>query len=439
MKKNKSILSLILVLALSAAFLLGCSPLPMAAEHPEAVHTHEEPALGGVLCLKVNPEIALHYDENGKVTKLEARNADGAEILKNFTGYEGKETSQVLEALVEVIGKAGYFVEEADGNARKIVLELDPGSQAPHDKFLEDMAAHVKKCVENNKWVGETEFEYEARPVETTPAAPTTPAAKPEVTLCPVCGDDDCDDGIYCDDADEKAENEREQERRKNGTPCPVCADYDCDDGIYCDDADEREENLREEERRNTEPTAPKPTTPKPTTPETKPATPSTKPEVKLCPVCGDDDCDDGIYCDDADEKAENEREQENRKNGTPCPVCADYDCDDGIYCDDADEREENLREEERRNTEPSTPKPTTPETKPASPSTKPEVKLCPVCGDDDCDDGIYCDDADEREENLREEENRKNGVTCPVCGDHDCDDGEYCDDWDERYEDDDD
>ena len=337
MKKNKSILSLILVLALSAAFLLGCSPLPMAAEHPEAVHTHEEPALGGVLCLKVNPEIALHYDENGKVTKLEARNADGAEILKNFTGYEGKETSQVLEALVEVIGKAGYFVEEADGNARKIVLELDPGSQAPHDKFLEDMAAHVKKCVENNKWVGETEFEYEARPVETTPAAPTTPAAKPEVTLCPVCGDDDCDDGIYCDDADEKAENEREQENRKNGTPCPVCADYDCDDGIYCDDADEREENLREEERRNTEPS-----TPKPTTPETKPASPSTKPEVKLCPVCGDDDCDDGIYCDDADEREENLREEENRKNGVTCPVCGDHDCDDGEYCDDWDERYED-------------------------------------------------------------------------------------------------
>ena len=104
-----------------------------------------------------------------------------------------------------------------------------------------------------------------------------------------------------------------------------------------------------------------------------------TEPAATRCPVCYDDYCDDGAYCDDWDDRAENLREAENRKNGTSCPVCGDYDCDDGAYCDDWDEKAEN----------------------------------------------------------LREEENRKNGIRCPVCGDYDCDDGAYCDDWDDRCDDD--
>ena len=411
MKKNKNFLIVILALALSAALLVGCAPKQQAVTLPEVAPVAEESTSGGVLFLKVNPEIALHYDENGKVTKVEARNADARNLLKNFTGFEGKQAQEVLEELVQLIGNAGYLVEEAEGKARRIVLELDPGSQVPHEKFLEDMAAHVKQCVENTEWTGEVEYDYDEAPVKTlsTETVPVVPE-KP-VNLCPTCGDDDCDDGEFCDDADELAENLREQENREKGIRCSICGDYDCDDGEYCDDADELQENLREEQ--------PKPTEPKPT-----------KPAPTLCPICGDDDCDDGKYCDDADELEENLREQENREKGIRCSICGDYDCDDGEYCDDADELEENLREEQPK---PAEPKPTEPK------PTKPAPTLCPICGDDDCDDGEYCDDRDELEENLREKENREKGIRCPVCGDDDCDDGDDCDDWDERFEDDDD
>ena len=411
MKKNKNFLIVILALALSAALLVGCAPKQQAVTLPEVAPVAEESTSGGVLFLKVNPEIALHYDENGKVTKVEARNADARNLLKNFTGFEGKQAQEVLEELVQLIGNAGYLVEEAEGKARRIVLELDPGSQVPHEKFLEDMAAHVKQCVENTEWTGEVEYDYDEAPVKTlsTETVPVVPE-KP-VNLCPTCGDDDCDDGEFCDDADELAENLREQENREKGIRCSICGDYDCDDGEYCDDADELQENLREEQ--------PKPTEPKPT-----------KPAPTLCPICGDDDCDDGKYCDDADELEENLREQENREKGIRCSICGDYDCDDGEYCDDADELEENLREEQPK---PAEPKPTEPK------PTKPAPTLCPICGDDDCDDGEYCDDWDELEENLREQENREKGIRCPVCGDDDCDDGDDCDDWDERFEDDDD
>lgn len=360
----KKILSLIFVLALSASLLLGCTPAPQAfvptPAREETVHPAEpvtqvtvQPELltGGVLCLKINPEIALHYDENGKVTKLEGRNADGAKIIAGVTDYAGKDMEQVLEELVQLIGKAGYFVEEADGTARRIVLELDPGSQVPHDQFLADMAAHVKGCVENKSWVGEREYDYNENSVPApSEPAPTEPApAKTDTSsgtaknittvpddLCPTCADIDCDNGKHCDDAHEKAENLRAYERLMSGDVCPTCGDYECEDGKYCDDADEQAENLRENEAAKKKLSS---GTSKTTT-STKKTTASTKNTTSgLCPVCADDDCDDGKYCDDADERAENLREAENKKNGVRCPVCGDYDCDDGKYCDDWDDR----------------------------------------------------------------------------------------------------
>ena len=295
----KKITVCILVLALSAALLVGCAypaqkvALPQESKRievlPELSELAAPVATGGVLRLKINPEIAVHYDETGKVTKLEGRNLEGVQILGGFTGYEGKETAQVLEDLVTLIGKAGYFVEEADGTARKIVLELDPGSQVPSDRFLEDMAQHVKLCVESRNWIGEREDEYEQQPTSTEPA-PAQPASAATVPagLCPVCADDDCDEGKYCGDGHEKAENLREYERLMSGDVCSVCADPDCDDGKYCDDADEKKENQAENAAKKAAATTGKAT--------------SAKKKTTKCAVCGDTDCDDGKYCDDWDD-----------------------------------------------------------------------------------------------------------------------------------------
>lgn len=255
----KKLFTFVFALALSAGLLVGCAlPAQNAAAHQHSQESHSieilpelaQLAAGGVLRLKINPEIALHYDENGMVTKLEGRNQDGVQLLESFTGYEGKETSVVLEELVQLIGQAGYFVEEADGSVRRIVLELDPGSQVPSDRFLQDMAEHVKACVESKTWTGEREYEYNA-PAAQEPTVPVAaePVTQPAVSstvpaeLCPVCADDDCNDGQYCDDADDKKENLKEYENRKNGTPCEICADYDCDDGKYCDDWDDRDDD----------------------------------------------------------------------------------------------------------------------------------------------------------------------------------------------------
>lgn len=98
----------------------------------------------GVLVLKINPEVAIKYDENGVVTAIEGRNDDGSEILEQYPDFVGKDSGLVLEELVGLIGEAGYFVEEVEGQSKQIVLELEPGSVLPDDKFLEEMTSNVQ-------------------------------------------------------------------------------------------------------------------------------------------------------------------------------------------------------------------------------------------------------------------------------------------------------
>ena len=156
MKNVKTLIAVILVLALSLTVLVGCY-------QPEAGGAVEI-APGGVLCLKVNPEIAVSYDAEGKVTAVTARNADAQKILENYKDFEGKEAKTVIVELVDLIGNAGYFVEELDGERRQITLEIEPGSSLPSGTFLNDVIADVKEVVNSNDWSvpldvqGESEF-----------------------------------------------------------------------------------------------------------------------------------------------------------------------------------------------------------------------------------------------------------------------------------------
>ncbi len=159
-KMTKSLLTAGAVLALSLSCLAGCGQNPgsagTAAGTQAAVSTETaagtELSAGGVLFLSVNPEIAITYDENGNVTKVESRNDEGAKILENYTGYEGKATREVVTELVTAIGEAGYFVEEIEGEARQITIEIEAGSTLPNDTFLDEVAADVRNCVNSHDW-----------------------------------------------------------------------------------------------------------------------------------------------------------------------------------------------------------------------------------------------------------------------------------------------
>ena len=157
MKNVKIILAILLALVLSIGTFAGCSAAAQTISTGSA-----KLATGGTLCLRVNPEIAVSYDENGNVTELVARNEAAKKILANISGYVGKPTHEVVSQLVTAIGNAGYFVEEIEGNTRKITIEIESGSSLPTGTFLNDVIAEVKKIVENHNWTTPIDVEGES-------------------------------------------------------------------------------------------------------------------------------------------------------------------------------------------------------------------------------------------------------------------------------------
>ena len=109
-------------------------------------------AQGGVLVLRVNPEIAVEYDRDGNVTAVTARNDDALAIISNCSGLIGLPTRDVVTDLVTAIGEAGYFVEEIEGERRQITLEIEPGSSLPSNVFLDDVIAEIRAVVSRNDW-----------------------------------------------------------------------------------------------------------------------------------------------------------------------------------------------------------------------------------------------------------------------------------------------
>ena len=147
--KQRSIFAIVLALVMSLTALTGCG---QNTASNDAGTDNTALASGGVLCLKVNPEIAVSYDDDGAVTKVEGRNDDGAAILADYSGYEGKAAREVIVELLNAIGEAGYFVEEVEGERRQITLEIEPGSVLPSEAFLDVVIADIRACVNGNNW-----------------------------------------------------------------------------------------------------------------------------------------------------------------------------------------------------------------------------------------------------------------------------------------------
>jgi len=143
-KKIKTTLGLIL--ALFTLVLVGCGGTMEEESSLEEISTTQEEAVSdsGVLVLRINPEIAIEYDDQGIVTNVTGRNDDGNEVVENYQDFSGKNSGEVLEELVALIGEAGYFVEEVEGESRHVVLELESGSALAEEEFLEEMTANVQ-------------------------------------------------------------------------------------------------------------------------------------------------------------------------------------------------------------------------------------------------------------------------------------------------------
>ena len=144
MNLRRKILAAVSSLAVaSAVLLIGCAS---NAARDTAVYGSALKETG-ILTLSVNPEIRIEYNRDGNVTDLSGMNSDGKKIVSDYPDYVGKSCDEVLRDLVVLINEAGYFVEDIDGGAKNIVLQIEPGSVLPYDDFAESMGQSVEKAV----------------------------------------------------------------------------------------------------------------------------------------------------------------------------------------------------------------------------------------------------------------------------------------------------
>ena len=134
-----------LTLSLFTGVMTGCGSWSAQGNVNLPQEAVQEQAEGGVISVKVNPEIAVSYDEQGLVTKIEGRNDDGKTIAVDYTDYEGKDCRQVICDLVAKIDGAGYLVEETEGEGRQITLEIEAGSILPSENFLSNIVAGIQE------------------------------------------------------------------------------------------------------------------------------------------------------------------------------------------------------------------------------------------------------------------------------------------------------
>ena len=70
-----------LTLSLFTGVMTGCGSRSAQGNVNLPQEAVQEQAEGGVISVKVNPEIAVSYDEQGLVTKIEGRNDDGKKLF----------------------------------------------------------------------------------------------------------------------------------------------------------------------------------------------------------------------------------------------------------------------------------------------------------------------------------------------------------------------
>ena len=150
------------MIATALAMVLGVSLLTGCGTKAKTLESGSKLAASGVLLLKVNPEIAVEYDETGTVVDVTALNEDAKPIVEGCEDLTGKQTRSVVTALVTEIGEAGYFVEEVEGGNRQITIEIEAGSKVPYETFLEEVVADVEECVNTNAWDVPVEVDEES-------------------------------------------------------------------------------------------------------------------------------------------------------------------------------------------------------------------------------------------------------------------------------------
>ena len=134
MKKTTILFAMIMTLVLTV-FATGCA---------QSADGNQPISGTGQIILSVNPEIAVHYNKEGIVTKIEGINNDGKTVVRNVNDYIGHNCRDVVKDIVKQINEAGYFVINENGTYNDITIHVVPGSHIPGSKFLDNIADDVR-------------------------------------------------------------------------------------------------------------------------------------------------------------------------------------------------------------------------------------------------------------------------------------------------------
>ena len=129
----------------------------MAACGASTAHASE----GGKLLLKVNPQIEVTYDKNGMVEEVVGVNDDGKAVVKDYTGFKGRPCKEVMSELVGKIKDAGYFIEEVEGQGKKITVEVESGSTEPQTDFLAEVIKAINAYIDSEAMLNDIVVEGE--------------------------------------------------------------------------------------------------------------------------------------------------------------------------------------------------------------------------------------------------------------------------------------
>ena len=165
--KRRTFKLLSLLFASLALILIGCANTNDTMEDIQSDEI-ENSMSTGTLYLMLNPEIAIEYDEEALVTAVHGENADGEELIETYTDYVGKHSRVVIQELILKLGEAGYFENEVEGETKRLVIELEAGSNLPGDNFLEEMAASAQRALEDYQIYREEEVETAEETTEPT-------------------------------------------------------------------------------------------------------------------------------------------------------------------------------------------------------------------------------------------------------------------------------
>ena len=147
MKKIIKLLTIILSLCLFAGCFVGCTPNESDGDSNDKLT---------YVSLRINPEIEIVADEDGKVVAVNAINEDGETVLLEIS-IIGKTVEDAAEEFADMATELGYV--DVEGQDNTVYISVDGEVTAEVEKIKNKIEIKVNGYFENRGIYGKVAFE----------------------------------------------------------------------------------------------------------------------------------------------------------------------------------------------------------------------------------------------------------------------------------------